>query len=540
MKKETLIVVMPVYNEQDCIGYVIDKWRNELEKLSATCQYTLHVYNDGSKDHTWQVLESLPRQNLVLHNKQNSGHGPTILQAYKELCTEADWIFQTDSDDELSPEYFPALWEKRNDYDLLCGRRTAYQQPLPRKIISMVSRLSVKILFGNKVTDVNNPYRLMRTQVFAPLFNEIPENTFAPNVILSGLAALKKNRIRLFEIPVVPVSRKTGVVSIRKWKLVKAAISSFFQTFAVAMNESRGTLIFLFVLILSFLLKFYSSKLGKNFDFDSYCIVKEIVKKGGNVYTETARYNYGPVWFYILHFLDLLPCISFRIALIGFLSLCDVAIAMFLWNMKFRISALIFLLSPVSIYISGLHNQFDNFAILPALCAVFCLSDKTEVLKEIRTLQEGNILQEDYRQKKILFLKVTAGSILLGLSLCIKHIFIFLPFWFLFSIKGKKEKCLIFFLPLLLFSSSFLPFIWKELFTPEFSAALSEAGKQLLSGNPGSAVNGFFASLQENSPVMYNIWKNVFAYQSYDNKIFYKYFLPGIFQLALIPKIIFL
>ena len=40
--------------------------------------------------------------------------------------------------------------------------------------------------------------------------------------------------------------------------------------------------------------------------------------------------------------------------------------------------------------------------------------------------------------------------------------------------------------------------------------------------------------------MMYNIWKNVFAYQSYDNKIFYKYFLPGIFQLALIPKIIFL
>ena len=37
-----------------------------------------------------------------------------------------------------------------------------------------------------------------------------------------------------------------------------------------------------------------------NFDMDSYEIVVGIVHKGGNVYAETDRYNYSPVWFMVL------------------------------------------------------------------------------------------------------------------------------------------------------------------------------------------------------------------------------------------------
>ncbi|MBO4305170.1 MAG: glycosyltransferase family 2 protein [Lentisphaeria bacterium] len=538
MKKDTLIVVMPVYNEQDCIASVAEKWCAELEKLSESCDYTLHIYNDGSKDRTWQVLQSLPKDHLVLHDKPNSGHGPTILQAYKELCGKADWLFQTDSDDELSPEYFPLLWEKRQDYDFLCGNRGSYNQPLPRKLISAVSRLSVRVLFGKKVTDVNNPYRLMRTEVFSPLFAKIPQNAFAPNVILSGLASLKGNRVRVYEIPVVPVSRRTGEVSIKKWKLFRAAVRSFFQTFLAALPEARGIWIFIGVILLSLFLKALSGTIGTNFDYESYTIVKEIVKKGGNVYAETSRYNYGPVWFYTLHFLDSIPFLSFRAALIGFLALCDTATALLLWKIKLRLPALLFLLSPIGIYISGFHNQFDNFAILFALCAVLVLSDRETFPKEIRTLQAGEEPPPPETEELPLF-RLLAGSLLLGISLCIKHIFIFLPFWFFVSAKGKRAKCVLLFLPLFLFGASFLPFVWSELFSPALHDNLCQTGKQLLVGNFRYTLRGFLAALRQDSPALYGICKNILVYKSFDNKILYNYILPGIFRLGIIPKILF-
>ena len=46
--------------------------------------------------------------------------------------------------------------------------------------------------------------------------------------LLSGLAA--RHRLRCFEMPVPQHDRKTGEVSIKKWKLLKAAAKSFFQT----------------------------------------------------------------------------------------------------------------------------------------------------------------------------------------------------------------------------------------------------------------------------------------------------------------------
>ena len=45
---------------------------------------------------------------------------------------------------------------------------------------------------------------------------------FAPNVILSGLAA--RHGLRMFETPVPQHDRTTGEVSIKKWKLLKSLI----------------------------------------------------------------------------------------------------------------------------------------------------------------------------------------------------------------------------------------------------------------------------------------------------------------------------
>ncbi len=226
MEKD-LSIVMPVYNEESCIEVVVEKWVQSIRSLNIN--FDLNIYNDGSRDRTLSKLELLAKKfnEVKVHDKINSGHGPTVLVGYRN-SKDYEWVFQVDSDDELSPDIFPSFWEVRQSFDFLVGKRYERNTPWIRKFISFISQWSVWIAIGNGVFDVNCPYRLMRNSMFQNLFFNIPDLTFAPNLIISGYAARKK--LRIYEVPVRFQSRKTGEVSIKKLKLLKAAIKSFFQT----------------------------------------------------------------------------------------------------------------------------------------------------------------------------------------------------------------------------------------------------------------------------------------------------------------------
>jgi glycosyltransferase involved in cell wall biosynthesis len=221
-----LTIVMPVYNEEEILDVVISGWVDKLDSLNI--DYEFCVYNDGSRDNTLAVLNVCKKKypKLLVIDKKNSGHGPTILTGYKNA--KGKWIFQIDSDNEIESIHFEKIWDKREKYDFLVGARANRESPLARKIITVISRFTVRILYGIGINDVNSPYRLYKASAFKEAFNLLPDNTFAPNVILSGYAALKK--LRIFETPIPYKLRQTGEVSIRKWKLLKSAAKSLFQT----------------------------------------------------------------------------------------------------------------------------------------------------------------------------------------------------------------------------------------------------------------------------------------------------------------------
>ena len=225
-----LAVIVPVYNEEESVSIVINEWTEELEKLNI--DYKIFIYNDGSKDNTSSVMKELAEKNnrIIAIDKQNSGHGPTILRGYKENCANFEWLFQTDSDNEMSAKDFYKLWEQRKDYDFLIGTRANRPQPFMRKLVSIVSRICIRLFYGKGVWDVNSPYRLMKSEIFEELFEQIPSDTFAPNVIISGFIAKKK--IKFYQEKVLYQQRQTGEVSLNKIKLCKVAIKSFWQTIA--------------------------------------------------------------------------------------------------------------------------------------------------------------------------------------------------------------------------------------------------------------------------------------------------------------------
>ena len=221
-----LNVIIPLYNEEEIIDTVLKKWSTLFESLKI--DYTIHVYNDGSKDNSLEIANSFAsnKKHICVHDKVNSGHGSTILQGYRENI-DAEWLFQIDSDDEIGTNEFNHFWNSRQNYDFLIGLRIERNSPLIRKIITFITRLTVTLFYGIGIKDVNCPFRLMRTELFSKYINQIPAHYFAPNVIVSGIATKKK--FRIFQAPVVFHSRTTGTVSIKKWQLIRAALSSFGQ-----------------------------------------------------------------------------------------------------------------------------------------------------------------------------------------------------------------------------------------------------------------------------------------------------------------------
>ena len=236
---DRLCVVMPVYNEEEAIGPVLEKWHSALTALGI--DFVIRPYNDGSKDNSLAFMGCVAQKlgaHIQVRDKPNGGHGNTILTGYREASEDGfDWIFQIDSDDEIGPEQFSEFWKHRIDKDLLVGIRQDSHRKLSRKMISTLSRLCVKVFYGRGIYDVNCPFRLMRVSAFKDFYFQIPLTTFAPNVILSGLAA--RHKLRCFEAPVQRHERTTGVCSIRKWKLLRAAIKSFYQTIALSRPHSR-------------------------------------------------------------------------------------------------------------------------------------------------------------------------------------------------------------------------------------------------------------------------------------------------------------
>jgi len=230
MPKE-LIVIIPIYNEEQIIQKVIKDWVTTLRGLKI--DFELRAYNDGSKDATLaklqEVLVTYPE--LTIIDKPNSGHGPTILKGYRDA--DASYVFQVDSDNEMKAKYFESLWNERANYDLIIGRREFnFKVPIPRKVVSFMAKMIVNLFYGQGISDVNVPYRLMKTDKFSTIYKTIPITTFAPNVIISGMAVRKKLKIKCFFISTD--FRATGIVSIQRMKLLKVVVISFIETISFA------------------------------------------------------------------------------------------------------------------------------------------------------------------------------------------------------------------------------------------------------------------------------------------------------------------
>ena len=198
------------------------------------------------------------------------------------------------------------------------------------------------------------------------------------------------------------------------------------------------------VILAGIFLRILAAAHGHNYDFESYKIIAEVSRHAGNVYLETSRYNYGPLWFLLISLLDKIaflfsdPAAVFRLLILGTLTLADLGIYAILFKQFGAKAAALFFLNPLSIIVTGYFSQFDNVAILLALFAMHVY---------------GEDFSKDMPARKWL------GLLLLGISITTKHLFFVFPIWIAVKQQGFKFKSIAVILPLALFIVSFIPFL---------------------------------------------------------------------------------
>ncbi len=190
-----------------------------------------------------------------------------------------------------------------------------------------------------------------------------------------------------------------------------------------------------------------------NYDMASWEIDAHLGVRGMNVYAHTARYDYAPVWFWILTFLKSLQLrfagLTFHFVLRAFLTGVDLLLLFLILpmarfkNQSIVKTALFFYLNPVSFLLTGFHGQIENLALLMVAAALYGhykLKDKTVAagwiwfFSTLALLIKHNILYEVVTLLKYAARRLPMVLFLLALAIGV-FLLSFIPYWH----EGKEN-----------------------------------------------------------------------------------------------------
>lgn len=259
MKKVS--VVIPMYYEEE----VAEECYNRVLKVLSSMQsyeYEIIFINDGSKDKTLEILESIAKNDKnvkIISFARNFGHQCAVTAGLKYVTGDAIVIIDADLQDppELIPEMLK-LWEEGNE--IIYGKRKSREGESKFKLLT--AKMFYKTL--NALSDVEIPkdtgdFRLVDKKV-VDVINSLPEH----NKFLRGLFSWVGFKQTPFEYE--RKERFAGKTKYPLKKMLKLASDGIisFSTKPLKIVGGLGifsviiSLIILIYAILSFIFKFNS------------------------------------------------------------------------------------------------------------------------------------------------------------------------------------------------------------------------------------------------------------------------------------------
>lgn len=207
-----LSIVIPCYNESKDIAQNVDIVKNYLNNKGF--DYELILVNDGSKDNTKEVIESIPDVVALSYDK-NLGKGGAVKYGIENAS--GDYVLFMDADLSTDISAIDKIYDLGPSYDLIIGSRHAKgsvikkKQPFMRVFIGWCCRLLVKMLFHTKLKDTQCGFKAMRIDIAKKITEKQLVNNFAFDVEYIYIALL--NHLSFYELGITWSDDRGSTVS---------------------------------------------------------------------------------------------------------------------------------------------------------------------------------------------------------------------------------------------------------------------------------------------------------------------------------------
>ena len=160
-------VIIPLYNEEESLPELF-AW---IKRVMDTNHFTYEVIfvNDGSTDHSWDVIEKLAAENEEAKGikfRRNYGKSPALYCGFEKAL--GDVVITMDADLQDSPDEIPELYRmiKEDEYDLVSGYKQKRYDPLSKTIPTKLFNATARAVSGIKnLHDFNCGLKAYRKEV---------------------------------------------------------------------------------------------------------------------------------------------------------------------------------------------------------------------------------------------------------------------------------------------------------------------------------------------------------------------------------------
>lgn len=166
MEKLDLSIVVPLYNEAESLPELVE-WIDRVARAN-NLSYEAILVDDGSKDGSWKVIESLRRSYPAVRGigfARNYGKSAALYCGFEAARGEV--VITMDADLQDSPDEIPALRRMILDegYDLVSGWKKKRYDPLGKRLPSKFFNWTARTVSGIRLHDFNCGLKAYRLKV---------------------------------------------------------------------------------------------------------------------------------------------------------------------------------------------------------------------------------------------------------------------------------------------------------------------------------------------------------------------------------------